>query len=631
MRIEQYFLMTGYSLWEVIINGDSPIPTIVVDGVVQPVLDNEDLKQIDVDDLEEMDLRWQMAMLTMRARRFLQKTGKNLGDNRVTSMGFDMSKVECYNFHRKGHFARECRSHKDSRRSGATEPHRRTTPVENSTSNALVSQCDGIGCYDWSYQAEEEPANFALMAITSSSSSFDNEVPSCSKAYSKAYAQLHSQYDKLNNDFCKSQFDVLSYQAEQERDDLKLKLDKFQTSSKKLIELLASQTNEKHGLGYCSSENDCEIMSPSSHSDRLQPSGGYHDVPLPITGTFMPPKPDLVFHTAPIAVETDHSAFTIQLSPFKPAQDLSHTTRPLGPIIEDWVSDSKDESEINDPQSVPSFVQSSKQVKTPRHSVQPVKAPILDATLKSTSLKSNSSGKRKNRKTCFVCRSVDHLIKDCAYHAKKKAQPTPRNYAHRSNNKKNALFTHKQPPKRMVPKPVLTQSKPVSITAVRPVSAIVPKIMALVVSAAKGKKGKWVWRPKCPILDHDSRTISASMILKRFDYNDELGRSNDLPLLGVNTPRSDEDRLELIGLMDFLLPKNECVRIGSNDITRLQALVDRKKVVITEAVIRDALYLDDADGVDCLPNEEIFTELARIGYEKPSTKLTFYKAFFSSQ
>nr|GFA20936.1 ribonuclease H-like domain-containing protein [Tanacetum cinerariifolium] len=113
---------------------------------------------------------------------------------------------------------------------------------------------------------------------------------------------------------------------------------------------------------------------------------------------------------------------------------------------------------------------------------------------------------------------------------------------------------------------VLTQSKPVSITDVRPVCVAVPKIMvtrpkhahsintkskspikrhithslshktsnspprvtaaqAQVVSAAKGKKGKWVWRPKCPILDHDIRIISASMILKRFDYNDALGRS----------------------------------------------------------------------------------------------------------
>nr|GEX36615.1 ribonuclease H-like domain, reverse transcriptase, RNA-dependent DNA polymerase [Tanacetum cinerariifolium] len=68
-----------------------------------------------------------------------------------------------------------------------------------------------------------------------------------------------------------------------------------------------------------------------------------------------------------------------------------------------------------------------------------------------------------------------------------------------------------------------------------------------------------------------------------------------------------------------------------NDVPRLQALVDKKKVIITKATIRDALCLNDAEGIDCLPNEEIYTELERMGYEKPSTKLTFYKAFFSSQ
>nr|GEU40267.1 hypothetical protein [Tanacetum cinerariifolium] len=113
---------------------------------------------------------------------------------------------------------------------------------------------------------------------------------------------------------------------------------------------------------------------------------------------------------------------------------------------------------------------------------------------------------------------------------------------------------------------------------------------------------------------------------------------SDSPLLGVNTPRSDEDRLKLMELRVFLLPMVEKVRIGVNavdlqvnDVTRLQALVDKKKVVVTKATLREALRSDDAEGVDCLPNEEIFTELARIGYQKPSTKLTFYKAFFSSQ
>nr|GFD17932.1 hypothetical protein [Tanacetum cinerariifolium] len=73
------------------------------------------------------------------------------------------------------HFARECRSPKDSRRTAAAKPQRRSVPVETSTSNALVSQCDGTGSYDWSYQAEEEPTNFALMAFSSSSSNSSSD------------------------------------------------------------------------------------------------------------------------------------------------------------------------------------------------------------------------------------------------------------------------------------------------------------------------------------------------------------------------------------------------------------------------------------------------------------------------
>nr|GEY81452.1 ribonuclease H-like domain-containing protein [Tanacetum cinerariifolium] len=150
------------------------------------------------------------------------------------------------------HFARECRSPKDTRRNGATEPQRRNIPVETSTSTALVSQCDGVGSYDWSFQAKEEPTNYALMAFTSlSSSSSDNES----------------------------------------RD-------------------------------------------------------GYHAVPPPYTGTFTPPKTDLVFHNAPN------------------------------------VSDSKDDSEAEIPQNAPTFVQPIEQVKTPRHFVKTVETSIPTANTK---------------------------------------------------------------------------------------------------------------------------------------------------------------------------------------------------------------------------------------------------------
>nr|GEX08166.1 hypothetical protein [Tanacetum cinerariifolium] len=133
---------------------------------------------------------------------------------------------------------------------------------------------------------------------------------------------------------------------------------------------------------YLSSESDSESWLPTSLYDRFQPSDMYHAFPPPYTGTFMPPKHDLVFNIAPIAVETDHSAFTVHLSPTKHAQDLSHTNRPTAPIIEDWVSDSEVEYETKAPQIVPSFVQSSKQVKSPRLSVKHAETTIPATTLK---------------------------------------------------------------------------------------------------------------------------------------------------------------------------------------------------------------------------------------------------------
>nr|GEV38456.1 hypothetical protein [Tanacetum cinerariifolium] len=126
-----------------------------------------DLEQIHPDDLKKIDLRWQMAMLTIRARRFLKKIGRKMTVNGNDTISFDKSNVECYNCHKTGHFARECRALR-SQDTKHKESTRRNVPMETPASTALVS-CDGLGGYDWSDQAKEG-SNYALMAYTSTSS-----------------------------------------------------------------------------------------------------------------------------------------------------------------------------------------------------------------------------------------------------------------------------------------------------------------------------------------------------------------------------------------------------------------------------------------------------------------------------
>ncbi|GJT86609.1 ribonuclease H-like domain-containing protein [Tanacetum coccineum] len=330
-----------------------------------PQLAHEDLQQIHPDDIEEMDLRWQMAMLTMRARRFLKNTGRKLTVNGNETIGFDKSKVECYNCHKRGHFARECRAPRNQDNKNK-ESSRRSVPVETSTSTALVS-CDGLGGYDWSDQAEEGP-NYALMAYSSSSS--DSEVSNdsnCSKSCMETVKLLKSQNDQLLRDLEKSSLMVLGYKTglesveeklefykknesvyveninglkwdiqvgeitirelrkklekiQKEKDSIQFNVDKFENASKSLNKLIECQIvdNCKKGLGY----------------------EKYNAVPPPYTGNFMPPTPDLSF------TGLDEFVNKPVVENRKSDEEVSKVVRKSddSPIIEDWVSDSEEEN-----------------------------------------------------------------------------------------------------------------------------------------------------------------------------------------------------------------------------------------------------------------------------------------------
>ncbi|GJY83987.1 hypothetical protein Tco_0497363 [Tanacetum coccineum] len=277
------------------------------------------------------------------------------------------------------------------------ETTRRTVPVEETTSNALVSQCDRFG-----------------------SSSSDTEVSTCSKACLKSYETLKEHYDNLTKDFNKSQLNVGAYKAglesvearldvykkneavfeedikilkldimlrdnaltelrkkfekaEKERDDLKLTLEKFENSSKNLSKLLDSQVSDKFktGVGYDSQVFDSQM------NDKYKSGEGYHAVPPPYTENFMPPKPNLVFadKNEYIFSESVTSVPAIAISEVKTSESKPKSVSE--PLIEDWIFNSENENEIEfkSRQRKPSnakvkFVKSNEHVKSPRESVK---------------------------------------------------------------------------------------------------------------------------------------------------------------------------------------------------------------------------------------------------------------------
>ncbi|GKD67804.1 ribonuclease H-like domain-containing protein [Tanacetum coccineum] len=379
-----------------------PILKPVVEGVitVMPITSAEDKAQRRLEvkarnDIEEMDLRWQMTMLTMRARRFLKNTGRKLVNSNET-IGFDKSKVECHNCHKKGHFARECRA-----------------PRNQDNKNKESSE-----------KGEEGP-NYALMAFSSSNTGSEvSNNSTCLKSCLESVEERLEFYKKNESIYLE---DIKGLKVEihigeitirelrkklekvkKEKDSIQLNVDKFEHVFKSLNKLIYCQIvgNYKKGLGY-------------------------NAVLPPYTGNFMPPTPDLSF------ISLDEFANKPVAENAKSNEEESKVVRMHNdaPIIEYWVSDNEEENEaqpkIEKKTVRPSivkkdFVKSKQQEKTARKTVKQVEQYKHNThrprgnqrnwnNMMSKKLGSNF---KMFNKACYVCGSFDHLQIDCNYHQK---------------------------------------------------------------------------------------------------------------------------------------------------------------------------------------------------------------------
>nr|GEY92830.1 hypothetical protein [Tanacetum cinerariifolium] len=178
-QMQQYLQHEHYALWEVIEFGDSyeapennpsttttsTTTTITTSGdksgrtvtlTTEDTQKKNDVKarttlllslpdehQLRFNDMEEMDIKWNMALLSMRADKFWKKTGKKISIQGSDVAGFDKSKVECFNCHKMGHFARECRASRNQER-GRRDTYRQGSKAEEQTPKALMA-IDGVG------------------------------------------------------------------------------------------------------------------------------------------------------------------------------------------------------------------------------------------------------------------------------------------------------------------------------------------------------------------------------------------------------------------------------------------------------------------------------------------------------
>ncbi|GJR33876.1 putative ribonuclease H-like domain-containing protein [Tanacetum coccineum] len=341
-----------------------------------PQLDHEDLEQLDEFDLEEMDLKWQVAMISIRLKKFYKKTGRRLQFDAKKPVGFDKTK--------------------NGRRPGKQEEPKDLVTLDRK----------GV---DWTGHVEDEQEKFALMAYSNSGS--DTKVKSCLKECVESYAKLKKLYDEQREQLGDASIEIQAY-----------------------TQALKSQmsTRDKSGLGYgdqvhegvLNYENEViqslfdsrsSDVEDSPVHDRFANVEGMHAVPPPMTRNYMPPGPDR---------EVDDSMFTYGPKQSKTSESDTQTSN---------FDSCESNSSVETLESVPEPV-----VVEPKVVSQPI-IKEYEETVKEQNTYSPSPKADKRdwnglmskrlglgygftKKACFVCGSFSHLIRDCDFHEKRMAK-----------------------------------------------------------------------------------------------------------------------------------------------------------------------------------------------------------------
>ncbi|GJY18039.1 ribonuclease H-like domain-containing protein [Tanacetum coccineum] len=501
MRMDQYLTHTNYDLWEVIMNGDAPAiasASASTEGPIPP-------KTVEQKLARKNELKAKSTLLLVILDEHLLKfhgikDAKTLWEAIKARFGANKESKKMQKIILKQQYENFTASRSEgldktydmaSRNQGIRnrDNPRRNAPVDTSTTNALIVQ-DGIG-----YQIGLESLEVRIVIHEKNEAIYEENI---------AFLKYDVQVKDISIKDLKNQLE----EALKEKDDLKLKLEKFEESSKNLTKLINSQISakDKTGLGYDSQMNESEVVhsvfnsresdvDDSPVNDRFKTGEGFHAVPPPYTGNYMPSRPDLSFAGLDDSVYKTKVSET-ETSISKTSKDIVEkpkTVRPSAPIIEEWDTDSDNDSVFRpkSDQTKPkftkiNFVKSDENVKSvnKENTHRQVEYPRKSQSPRDNRRNWNGMMTQKLgngfefiKKACFVCGSFNHLIKDCDFHDNKMRV-----------NHQNKL-THPHPKRNFVPTAVATKSGQVpvnaakqsspraaaSISTARPVNTATPK------------------------------------------------------------------------------------------------------------------------------------------------------------